>query len=90
MFEAVAADAPLRDDAGELPAADHVQVRLLAECLCRLEDVSRSLIELEGRLRREAADHLRELGMTPASRAKLGLDVARGFDLAKHWQEGDE
>lgn len=103
----MAADAPLRDDAGELPAADHVQVRLLAECLCRLEDVSRwladfgtrdkdtgdarrSLIELEGRLRREAADHLRELGMTPASRAKLGLDVARGFDLAKHWQEGDE
>jgi hypothetical protein len=30
------------------------------------------------------------LGMTPRSRAKLGLDVQRGFDLAKHWAEGGE
>lgn len=43
----------------------------------------RPVVELEGRLRREAADYLDALGMTPRSRAKLGLDVARGFDLAQ-------
>lgn len=29
------------------------------------------------------------MGMTPRSRARLGLDVKRvqSFDLARHWQE---
>lgn len=104
VFDALAADAPLRDQVGELPAADGALVTLAAECLCRLEDVSanvrdhglldgeggvRPVVELEGRLRREAADYLDALGCTPRSRARLGLDVARGFDLAEHWAEQD-
>lgn len=40
VFEALAADAPLRDPDGSLPAADGVTVRLLADVLCRLEDVA--------------------------------------------------
>lgn len=100
VYAAVASDAPLRDVDGGLPAADAAAVHLLAEALCRLEDVSanvrdrgllddagnvRPVVELEGRLRREVADHLDSLGMTPRSRARLGLDVARGFDLAEAW-----
>lgn len=92
VFTALAADAPLRDGAGELPAADAALVRLAAECLLRLEDIGqhlgeqglfdrkgavRPVVELEGRLRREAADHLDALGMSPRSRGRLGLDLAR-------------
>src|SRR4051812_10862035 len=40
VFDALAEDAPLRDRDGALPAADTVAVRMLAEALCRLEDVS--------------------------------------------------
>lgn len=99
VFDAVASDAPLRDADGELPRHDHAQVALLAECLCRLEDVSANLrdyglfdqktgaarpaLEVERLLRREAADHLDAMGMSPRSRARLGLDVARGIDLAQ-------
>jgi hypothetical protein len=100
VYEALAADAPLRDPDGGLPAADAAAVTLLARCLVRLESVGeyldrrgweredgdvRPALELEAKLRREAADHLDALGMTPRSRAKLGLDVARGFDLAAEW-----
>ncbi|MEK6271614.1 MAG: hypothetical protein AABM42_03080 [Actinomycetota bacterium] len=35
------------------------------------------VIELERRLRREAWDYLNGLGLTPAGRARLGLDLAR-------------
>lgn len=111
LFEALAVDAPLRDEVGELPRHDGAQVALLADVLCRLDDVRanvrdfgvfeqrgmrrgqvRSAVELEGRLRREASDYLDALGMTPRSRAKLGLDLQRGFDLAQHWAEeaGDD
>ena len=40
VYDALAADAPLRDGAGELPRHDAAQVALLAQCLCRLEDVT--------------------------------------------------
>lgn len=40
VFDALAADAPLRDRDGELPAVDHAAVHLLAQALCRLEDVT--------------------------------------------------
>lgn len=33
---------------------------------------------------------LDKLGATPTSYARLGFDVARGFDLAKHWADEDE
>lgn len=98
VFEALAADAPLRGADGGLPAADALPVRLLAECLCRLEAVGadlrdhgwrdratgepRPVVELERRLRAEALDYAEALGMTPRSRARLGLDLQRGFDLA--------
>lgn len=109
IFEALAADAPLRDGAGGLPAHDAAQVALLAECLCRLEDVAanirdfgifepkrskrkgqiRPAVDLEARLRREAAGYLAELGMTPKARASLGADLARTVDLATAMSEPD-
>jgi hypothetical protein len=39
VFDALAEDAPLRDPDGGLPAADGVTVALLAQALCRLDDV---------------------------------------------------
>jgi len=108
VFDALALDAPLRDRDGSLPAADGVAVRLLADVLCRLDSIGdylarrgweddngnpRPVLEIENRLRGQALDVLRELGMTPRARAQLGLDVVRAgaaFDLAQHWQQEDE
>lgn len=106
VFAAVASDAPLRGPDGELPASDAVAVRLLADCLCRLDDVSanirdhglfdaktkalRPVVELERRLRQEAREHAGELGLTPRSRVALGLDLARGADLATAMAEDAE
>jgi len=106
VFDALAADAPLRDEGGDLPAADQAAVHLLAQSLCRLEDVAghlaatgwidqrtgeprQSVLDLEARLRREAAAMLDRLGMTPASRARLGLDLVRAFDAASALSEPD-
>lgn len=91
VYDALAADAPLRSLDGGLPAHDAAMVRLLADALCRLEDVSanlrdyglfdqdtdelRSAVDLERRLRQEAADYLDALGMTPRSRARIGLEL---------------
>ncbi len=92
VAEALAQDAPVRAADGGLPAADAVAVRQLAETLCRLDDIAeylnrrgweddsgkpRPVLEYEGRLRGHVLDLLRELGMTPKSRAALGLDLAR-------------
>ncbi len=106
VFDALAADAPLRDTAGNLPAADAGAVHLLAQALCRLEDVSDHLaatgwidrrtkeprltvLDLEARLRREALALMDRLGLTPASRSKLGLDLARTIDLSQAMSEPD-
>jgi hypothetical protein len=105
IFDAIAADVPLRDAYGNLPAADAATVRLLADCLARIDSVSdflrekglfapggklRPAVEVESRLRREAADHADALGLSPRSRAKLGLDVLKAGDLAQRWAaEGD-
>lgn len=107
VFDALAADAPLRATDGGLPAADGAMVRLAAEALCRLDNVTdylarrgiedgrgelrTAVLDVEARLRREAADHLDALGCSPRSRAKLGLDVARAatIDLARHWADED-
>lgn len=94
VFDALALDAPLRGPDGELPAHDAGMVRLLAECLCRLDDVRDHLrdtgwrdaktgeprlavLDLERRLRGEAAGYMDRLGMSPRARAALGLDLAR-------------
>jgi hypothetical protein len=98
IFAALSADAPLRDGDGGLPSHDAVVVRLLADCLCRLDslsawlagrwatDAARPALELEMRLRSQALDLAESMGMTPRSRARLGLDVQRAasFDLAQH------
>ncbi|HWF31961.1 MAG TPA: P27 family phage terminase small subunit [Solirubrobacteraceae bacterium] len=109
VWEALAADAPLRDLDDKLPAHDSAIVDLLAQTLCRLEDVTanirdygvfqgrgkhkgavRPAVELESKLRREAAGYLDSLGMTPKSRAGLGLDLARTRDLAQEWARQGE
>ena len=106
VFDELAVDAPLRDELGELPAADHLIVSLLAQALIRLEDVTayltvhglldakgkvRPAAELEGRLRREAADYARELGLSPRARASLGLELTRmasaGEQLEAHLRD---
>lgn len=103
IFEALSDDAPLRADDGGLPTHDAAMVRLLADCLCRLDSLgdwldgrwatpeARPALELEARLRTQAADFLDAMGMTPRSRAKLGLDVRRAgsFDLARQWADED-
>jgi hypothetical protein len=97
VVDALSADAPLKE-AGELPAADAVVVELLAACLIRLRRVTRFHLDrgwltdadeprpsvaLESKLRREALDLAEALGMTPRSRARLGLDLARTEDVAR-------
>lgn len=92
ILEALTADAPVREDDGSLPAADAPAVRMLADALVRLDTIStfldqrgwldddgkeRPVLVYEGRLRGHALDLMRELGMTPASRAKLGLELVR-------------
>ena len=105
VFDALSEDAPLRDASGGLPRHDAVQVALLSEVLCRLDDVNaylsargyldgkgnvRPAAELAGRMRREASDYLDSLGMTPKSRAKLSIDLVRTTDLATAMSEPDD
>lgn len=105
VYDALAADAPVRASGGGLPRYDAPLVRLLAMTLCRLENVEahialfgafdqrsrevRTVVEVEAGLRKEAAHYLGLLGMTPTSRAKLGLDLVRQADLATAMSEPD-
>lgn len=92
IFEALAADAPVRAPDGSLPREDTLIVRQLAESLVRLQRISTHLIakgmeredgslrpavELELRVRGHVLDLCRELGMTPKARAALGVDLVR-------------
>lgn len=93
ILDALSADLPLTEPDGSVPPADAVVIALFAEVLCRLADVKdyhgrrgietakgvlRPSVEVEGRLRREALDFAESLGMTPRSRARLGLELQRG------------
>lgn len=90
--------APVRDPDGSLPAADAVAVERAARALKRYRHLA-GWLDLHGRLtdagdvkpaseyelraERELAAALAELGMTPASRAKLGLDLQRAATSAE-------
>lgn len=91
-LEAQICDAlPVRGADGGAPAHDLVVVRLLAISLVRLESIARYVsehgqltragrphpaLEVEDRLISRAASLSDKLGMSPTSRAKLGLDLA--------------
>lgn len=93
IYDALASDAPVRGPDGGLPREDSVPVRLLAEALCRLDSVSeylarhgwqdergvprQAVLNIEERLSSRALGLCIELGMTPRSRAALGLSLAR-------------
>lgn len=100
VFNVLEADAPLPHP------ANAVVLHLLAEALCRLDDVSANLrdhglfdaktkeprraIDVEAALRKEAAGYADDLGLTPRSRARLGLDVARtAISVAQALSEED-
>ena len=98
VHDALTADAPVREGDGSLPAADGPAIRMAAEALVRLDRIGefverrgwedesgnpRPVLEYEARLRGHALDLLKELGMTPASRAKLGVDLARTAGAAE-------
>jgi hypothetical protein len=104
IYAALAAAAPVRTGQ-DLPAADQAAVRLCARTLARLESVSawidkhgpldakgkpRSAAIWERRLTATAAKQLAALGMTPQSRARIGVDVAQVVDLATALSEPDE
>ncbi|MBA2763800.1 MAG: hypothetical protein H0U42_03840 [Thermoleophilaceae bacterium] len=106
LYDALSDAAPLREVDGSLPRADEASVEVAALALHRWRSVSRWLdlhgrldektgavkpaADLE--LRHESALHraLDVLGLNPAARAKLGLNVARAFDLASALSEPDE
>lgn len=86
-----------------LRPADRVTVNLLAVTLRRIQQAEEfldrnGLVNSKGRVRpvaellvkllREAREYAAQLGMTPAARARLGLDTARTFDLAAALAEG--
>ena len=97
IYRAIAADVPLRAQDGGLQPADAATVRLLADVLTRLDSIGsylqenglfgprgvRPAVELESKLRREAADHCDALGLSPRSRARLGLDLVRAAGAAE-------
>lgn len=102
IYAELAAEAPLRGVDGELPAHDRQAVELLASALARLQNVeawlaARPAVDEKGnvwpaedvahRLRREVAGYLDTLGMTPKSRAALGVDLMQAEDLARTWAQ---
>ena len=103
LYDAIAASAPVRAQNGSLPAADATLVELAATTLARyrqvnvwldehglfdrkgLRPVVMQLTKIESRL----TALLIELGMTPKSRAALGVDLARTVDLSIALSEKD-
>src|ERR1700691_4600138 len=100
----LAVQAPVRGPGGALPVHDEEVVRLLAQTLCRIEDVKawldthgvldrrgkvRSAALWERRLSSQGLKLLSALGMTPSSRVKLGLALAKTVDLASAMSERD-
>ncbi len=104
LYDELAVDVPLQAAGGGPLPYDRMMLRQLAEALCRLEDVSRwidehgftdrkgrvrSVLKWEGSIRRQVVELLDRLGMSPASRARIGVDLARQVDLADAMSEPD-
>lgn len=97
IYDELAEAVPLQEASGGPLAADRMLVRQLAEAMCRLEDVTRwidangwtdkrgkprSALRWEDKLRRTVTNLLDRLGMSPAARARIGVDLAKQVDLA--------
>jgi phage terminase small subunit len=101
VFAALAASAPVREN-GQLPPADAFLVAQLARTLVRLDRLAawldqhgiqdrrgkiRSAARWESKLTSQAVSMMSALGMSPTSRAKLGLNLARTISLAEAMSE---
>jgi hypothetical protein len=97
VYEALAEAAPVKEG-GQVPAADRFLVAQLARVLVRLDRLTqyvdrhgdvdrrgnvRSAAKWEAKLTSQAVSMMEKLGMSPVSRAKLGLDMARTVNLAR-------
>jgi P27 family predicted phage terminase small subunit len=103
IVEALAEAAPVRASNGELPSHDIFAVKLLAQEWVRYENMSVYLSEHgwadeKGELRHPVTDMLGKsadrilrmldaMGMTPKSRAKLGLDLVKQASFAEAMSE---
>jgi hypothetical protein len=82
---------------GHIRPADRTAVELLAVCLRKIRQAEayldrhglvgrsgavRPVAQLLVRLLREARGYCEALGMTPAARARLGLETGKAFDIA--------
>lgn len=92
LVAVIGEDLPVREVGGGVPAADGIAVRMLADTLIRRDRVRleelrhgleapdgslRGIVEFGLRLDERALTLLKELGLTPAARLKLGVDLAR-------------
>jgi len=100
----LAASAPVRAADGSLPVADRAIVELAASALARHRHVEawldaegfftpkgnlRPVVVQLGKIDRALTELLDRLGMTPRSRATLGVDLARTVSLADAMSEPD-
>jgi hypothetical protein len=104
LVEAIGEDLPVREPDGGVPGADAIPLRLLGESLIRRErvretEVRHGIEAADGKLRGVVEFGLRldaqiirlcvELGLTPRSRAALGLDLARAESAAARSLDAD-
>lgn len=103
IYDQIAADAPVREH-GELPPGDRIVVELLAREIARIREadaylakhgvldengVPRPALKLLERAGANAVELMRELALTPKSRAAIGVDLVRSIDLVKAMSEKD-
>jgi hypothetical protein len=104
IVEALADGAPVRDAAGDVPIHDRIAIEAAALLLIQVRRASawlgtngdtdsrgnlRPEVDALGRATERLFKALDRLGMTPASRARLGLALARTADLATAMSEPD-
>ena len=102
LVEAIGADLPVREVDGGVPAQDAIPLRLLAETLIRRERVReterlqgietddgklRGVVEFGLRLDAQIIKLCEQMGLTPAARAKLGLDLVRTQSAGKQLED---